>query len=59
MLEAKIGGRRGDAVQPGPQPRLDVEVLEHRLDDEVRVGGRGEVGRRDEARQRRVAVLGG
>ena len=44
---------------PPHSARLDLEVLEHRLDHEVGVGGRGEVVGRAEPGERRVAILGG
>ena len=56
VLVAKTAAGGAMPSSPAHSARLDVEVLEHRLDHEVRVGGRGEVVRRDEARQRRVAV---
>ncbi len=40
VFEAKIAVGRGDAVEGRPQRRLDVGVLEDRLDHEVGVGGR-------------------
>src|SRR5207253_693657 len=46
---------RCDPIELGPQPTLDVEVLEDRLDDQVGVGGRAEVGRRPDECDRRVA----
>ena len=51
-------GGRGDPVEVGPQRGLDVDVLEHGLDDEVGVGGGREVVRGGDAGEDRVAVRG-
>ena len=59
VLEAKTRGRGRDRVEVRPQPGLHVEVLEHGLDDEVGIGGGGEVVGGAEAGERRVAVVGG
>ena len=57
VFEAKIAAGGAMRVEVAPQRRLDRDVLEHGLDDEVRVGGGGEVGGRFDAGERRVAVV--
>ena len=56
VFEAKIASGRRDRVELAPQGRLDREVLEDGLDDEVGVGDAREVGGRLDAGERRVAV---
>ena len=57
VFEAKIAGAGAMPVEIAPERRLDGEVLEDRLDDEVGVGDAREVSGGFDAGERRVAVL--
>ena len=50
-------GPRGDGVDVVPQRLLDLEVLEHGLDDDVGVGRATEVGGGLDPRERGVALV--
>ena len=49
-------GRRRNAVELAPQRGLDGDVLEDRLDDEVRLGNSSPIVRGDDAPEGRVAL---
>ncbi len=51
------GARRRDGVERRPQARLDLDVLEHGLDDEVGVRGGGQVGGRHDAARTASRVI--
>ena len=58
-VRGEHGAGGGDRVDGRPEGGLDVDILEHRLDHEVGVGGVGEIRGAGETRQGRVAVIGG
>jgi hypothetical protein len=57
-VRGKDRAGRSDRIEAAPQVRLDRLVLEHRFDDQVRVGRPAGVVGRDEALERRVALRG-
>ena len=59
VFEAKTAAAGAIPSSSAHSARLHVDVLEHRLDDEVRVRRRAEVVCRHEAGERRVAILRG